>query len=299
MIGDRHYMRASSRYEQRPLSIQIIILLVICFILQNAFVFLPHPSGERWDALLDWLGLSRYALSRGWIWQLLTFQFLHALLSSGGFLHIFLNCLTLYFFGPAVEATMSRKQFLLLYLGGGACGGLLQALGYLALPTNFALPVVGASAGICAVLAAFAFVFPGQVILIMGILPIPAKFFFIFSVLCAVFGIMVPSKGAGVAHGAHLGGLLAGWAYVRWVLNGTWRMPTFNWPFKKKSIIISTSRSTFRRARPINLGDVPPEEFISKEVDPILDKITKHGIHSLTEAERRTLEAARAKMAKR
>jgi hypothetical protein len=45
--------------------------------------------------------------------------------------------------------------------------------------------------------------------------------------------------------------------------------------------------------------DLPPDEFLSKEVDPILDKITAQGIQSLTERERRVLEAARAKMAKR
>ncbi|MEW6160504.1 MAG: DUF6576 domain-containing protein [Verrucomicrobiota bacterium] len=45
--------------------------------------------------------------------------------------------------------------------------------------------------------------------------------------------------------------------------------------------------------------DLPSDEFISREVDPILDKISAHGIHSLTERERKILEAARAKMAKR
>jgi hypothetical protein len=45
--------------------------------------------------------------------------------------------------------------------------------------------------------------------------------------------------------------------------------------------------------------DLPPEEFLSKEVDPILDKISAHGIQSLTDRERRVLQAARAKMAKR
>ena len=57
-------------------------------------------------------------------------------------------------------------------------------------------------------------------------------------------------------------------------------------------------------SRPVTLftgqwADLPSEEFISKEVDPILDKISAHGIQSLTERERKILEAARAKMAKR
>jgi hypothetical protein len=54
-----------------------------------------------------------------------------------------------------------------------------------------------------------------------------------------------------------------------------------------------------RRARAVEPVEVPADEFISKEVDPILDKISQHGIQSLTDREKKILEAARSKMAKR
>lgn len=58
-------------------------------------------------------------------------------------------------------------------------------------------------------------------------------------------------------------------------------------------------RSFWQRSKPSEVEDLPPAEFITREVDPILDKISANGIQSLTERERRILEAARAKMAKR
>jgi membrane associated rhomboid family serine protease len=294
MIGDRHYMRERPDYGRPSLTVQLMAILIACFIVQNLILYYTGFN------LFKWLALTESVLHKGWVWQLFTFQFLHAPLEFGGFVHIFFNCLVLYYFGTALETAMSAKQFLTLYFGSGAAGGLFHCLGNLFFPGNFPGHVVGASAGIEGLVAAFCFIYAGQQVLLFYVLPIPTRFLFIFSMLFSAFGILVPvGANAGVAHGAHLGGLLAGYAYVRWILNSNWQMPTIKWPFRRNQIIISTSRSTFRKPRPMTGGDVPAEEFISKEVDPILDKITKHGIHSLTEAERKTLEAARARMAKR
>jgi membrane associated rhomboid family serine protease len=219
MISDRDYMRASSREDRKPLSIQIIILLVICFAIENAYVYLPRPNLVRWLYALQYFGISEGLFEKGWVWQLLTFQFLHALLNYGGFFHIFFNCLTFYFFGPAVESMMKRSQFLILYLGGGAFGGLFHALGNFFLPEHFNVPVVGASAGISAVLAAFSFLFPTQVILVMGVIPVPARLFFILTAIYSIYAIVNPKIGGNVAHGAHLGGLIFGYVYVHWILH--------------------------------------------------------------------------------
>ena len=63
--------------------------------------------------------------------------------------------------------------------------------------------------------------------------------------------------------------------------------------------VASRDSALWGRSKETAEEDLPPEEFLSKEVDPILDKISAHGIQSLTERERRILERARAKMAKR
>src|SRR6185295_8248520 len=115
-----------------------------------------------------------------------------------------------------------------------------------------------------------------------------------------------------VAHPAHLGGLLAGAAWVklgwhrdyvqipgegllsRWF---SWR-PFQNRPRKRpliKAGSFKTSGWSVSKPEPV---EVPEKEFISREVDPILDKISAHGIQSLTDQERKILEAAQKKMAK-
>ena len=60
-----------------------------------------------------------------------------------------------------------------------------------------------------------------------------------------------------------------------------------------------TKGAFWQKNDPVDVDEAPPSEFISREVDPILDKISAHGIQSLTDHERRILESARAKMAKR
>jgi hypothetical protein len=151
-------------------------------------------------------------------------------------------------------------------------------------------------------IGAFAFMFPAQQIFVFGLLPVPAKFFFIFAALFSLFFILVPTSG--IAHDAHLGGLLAGWAFVRFVLERGLEIPSINFRMPKisarKEVVRTVPAGPFsKQVRQGAQGDLPPEEFISKEVDPILDKISAHGIQSLTERERRILEAARSRMAKR
>jgi hypothetical protein len=118
----------------------------------------------------------------------------------------------------------------------------------------------------------------------------------------AVIGILTP--GNGVAHGAHLGGLLAGYGFIRLGIGLneiSWRWKPFRSRARKRQLVKAASVKTHQwpLSKSTLAADLPEEEFISKEVDPILDKISAHGIQSLTDRERRILEAARSKMAKR
>jgi len=153
-------------------------------------------------------------------------------------------------------------------------------------------------------LAAFATLFPmREVTFFVFIFPITlrAKYLLWFALLLSIYGTLAPF--GNVAHGAHLGGLLAGLACIRW---GAQPQGRFNWhPFqtrhRKRELVKAASVKVTRWSRPKGktLDELPPEEFISREVDPILDKISAHGIQSLTPRERQILEAARAKMEKR
>src|SRR5688500_5896677 len=144
---------------------------------------------------------------------------------------------------------------------------------------------------------------PMQVVCYMFLVRFNARDCFNIALVLSAFFVLSPSGGERLgAHGAHLGGLLFGYAYVRWIrhMEWKWKIPSVN-VFRKPKVFVHTRRSNKNEwpSQPPKKSELPSEEFISQEVDPILDKISAHGIQSLTERERKILEAARAKMAKR
>ncbi len=293
MIGDRYYMRDDFRSSQRSATVILIILLIAAFALQQInLVYLGF--NER-----KWLALSPTSLTHGYLWQLVTFQFLH-----GGLIHCLFNCVGLYFFGRVVEERLGPANMLRIYFGGGLAGGLLQALLGVALPTLFGHDTVGASAGVFALFASYCLLEPDGVVLLFFVLPVKARHLLVASLVIAAFFILVPSD-QGIAHAAHLGGLLLGLAYLRYNLHSVDLLAAFRRrtppPPRRELVRTRASGRTFwQKAEPAPpFEDLPPAEFISREVDPILDKISAHGIQSLTPRERRILEQARAKMSKR
>ena len=291
VLEDRSYMRADPHRPRWSASLILIIAVTACFALQQiAMVYFGQGGWIR-----SHLCLSTAGLRQVFVWQLLTFQFLHA-----DFWHLLGNLIGLWCFGRFVEERLGTHSFLKVYFLSGVAGGLLQAgLGW-AVPNHFGGPTYGASAGVCGLISAFALMEPDGEIRVWGIVPLKAKhFLWIFGGIAAFF-TLVPG-GGGYAHAAHLGGFLAGMAFMRWDAS----RPAISWnPLqgrrRKRELVQAAAKITrWRGAREERTAELPPEEFISKEVDPILDKISAHGIHSLTPRERQILEAARAKMGKR
>jgi membrane associated rhomboid family serine protease len=270
----------------------LIASLVVAFFVQNY-----HSPTSR-GINLDYFELSPQGLGHGYIWQLLTFQFLHA-----GILHLFFNAFAIWSFGRFVEERLGKAQFLALYFLSGVAGGLLQCVMGLLIPGMFGGPTIGASAGVFGLVAAFALMEPDAPLLFMFVLPIKAINLLYISIGLSVVLIFIPSS-TPVAHAAHLGGIFFGMFYVRRGLALTQGWTGWN-PFQRKSpreqILRNTVATPFkpRRSKPAEPAELPPKEFISQEVDPILDKISAHGIQSLTERERQILQAARSKMSKR
>jgi len=297
MIENRDYMRATPYAPKWTLTVTLIVINAVIFFLQ----LILHAVHPRFP-VDHYFALSFDGLKSGYIWQLFSFQFLH-----GGLLHLLLNSWGIYVFGRPVEEALGRSRFLQLYLGSGVFGGLLHVVCSLLLPQQFGrVPVVGASAGLFGLIAAFAGLFPHQrlTLLLFFVLPITltARTLLIASVAIAVLGILAASDN--IAHAAHLGGMLAGFILIRWGFN--LRIRFSNWrPLQARQRKRELVRAAVTRGRPWRTTpteteeDLPPDEFISREVDPILDKISAHGIQSLTERERKILEAARKKMAKR
>jgi membrane associated rhomboid family serine protease len=294
MLEDRYYMRRPTFSTPWSVTVILLVVNVAAFLLQGALEHFTHFPVN------SYLALSVEGLRHGFVWQLLSYQFMH-----GGWLHLLFNCWAIFVFGREVEAILGRAQFLSLYFSSGVIGGLFQALAGVLLHGAFAAPVVGASAGAFGLVAAFATLYPERplMLLLFFIIPVSmrAKFLLLFSGLLSVVGIIFPWDN--IAHAAHLGGMLTGIVYVRYAIHWHWQWPSLARARRQppRPLVKVSRRSSARWGQADRRADedLPPEEFVSKAVDPILDKISAHGIQSLTERERRILETAREKIVRR
>ena len=143
-------------------------------------------------------------------WQLVTYAFLH-----GGFTHIFFNMLALYMFGGEIERLFGSRFYLLYYFGCVVSAALVHLVitSWMGVPP---VPMVGASGGVYGLLLAFGLYFPHRrILLLFPPIPLPARVFvFGFAALELVFGIT--QTAAGVAHFAHLGGMLGGFVMIQY-----------------------------------------------------------------------------------
>ncbi len=274
-----------------------IVILVL-----NVLVFFVESSGGHRTQrnFQEYGAVSLEGIKSGYIWQLFTYQFMH-----GGLMHLLFNSIALFLFGRHMEMMLGRNAFIKLYLLSGVAGGILQLLLAVFSP-RFAGPMVGASAGICGLIAAFSLLSPNSIIYLFFFVPLRAKYVLPLTIVLSVV-MLFSSANDGVAHGAHLGGTLFGYAFLRWFsmgeaftswfstlwssLSGSRRSP----PIVKVRIPHEGSWQSQKSSRP---DDLRSGDFITKQVDPILEKISAHGIHSLTDEERKILEAARSRMDK-
>lgn len=195
-----------------PVTKALLIANVVVFLLQQPFLL----GDATFEPFMLWpIGVFD-AFSPGQnfqLWQLLTYGFLH-----GSFSHLLFNMLALYMFGGPLEQTWGNKRFLTYYLVCVVGAGLCQLLvGWWMLSNgNEPYPTLGASGGIFGLLLAFGMLFPNQrVVLLFPPIPMKARTFVI------VFGALELLMGftgwqPGVAHFAHLGGMLFGWLMIRY-----------------------------------------------------------------------------------
>ena len=245
------------------------------------------------ELMPGYLPLSLEGIEHGYLWQLVTYQFMHA-----GWMHILLNSWVIYFFGREMETVLGGRKYLALVFSSGIVGGIFQMLAAWVWPQYFGGPVVGASACGFGLIAAYAMMFPDRELSLLLFFFFPvhlrARTLLIASAVIALAGfafhdVFMPH----VAHVAHLGGMAMGWFFVRKIMQGDW------------SRLSGAIRPTEKRVkRPAPRPKVEPPEasaeggFMESEVDPILDKISAHGLQSLTDKERKILEAAQKKMSK-
>ncbi|MCX8179300.1 MAG: rhomboid family intramembrane serine protease [Candidatus Aenigmarchaeota archaeon] len=138
-------------------------------------------------------------------WQFFTFMYVH-----GGFEHLFLNMFSLLVFGPRIEAEMGKWKFFVFYTISGIFSGIFHIL----ITGINAVPLIGASGAIFAVLTAFGIMFPKDIVYVNLLLPLPAYIFVILmAVLQFIYGIS--NAQPGVSNYGHLGGMIAGFVMIK------------------------------------------------------------------------------------
>ena len=162
-----------------------------------------------------YFGLIPVAVFHGWVWQLVTYSFIHE-----GFWHWFGNMLGLWMFGSIFEISWGRRRFLELFFTGVIGAALTTvALAFAHAFVRPDIPTVGASGGIFAILMAYGMVFgDNEIMMIPFPFLIRAKYF--VAVLIVVTLVLAIQGGGAVAYVAHLGGLFFGYLYVKFVPRG-------------------------------------------------------------------------------
>lgn len=253
-------------------------------------LFLPEQGGRGLfgtgsGILGEWLELSQHGIAAGQYWRFFTFSLLHE-----NVVHLAANMLLLFFAGREVEPIVGPRHFLAIYLGGTLLGGAAQFGGtllgsvvpWLATPL---LPVLGVTTGVAAVLIAFTTILPELEIIVHLFFVLPlrlrAKYLaYALAGLCVVCWLTFTAS-----HLAPVGILAAGlfaWAYVKQLGFGN--------PLAIQRYIFE------KRQRATRLERMSPDQFIRLEIDPILEKISRSGLESLSRAERKILEQGRTKI---
>jgi len=194
-----------------PVVFNLIIINVLVFIAQQVF---DTPNGF---SLSDKLAIHGYQSDFFEPYQLVTNMFAH-----GGVGHIFFNMFSLYIFGTWLERVWGPKRFLIFYLVCGLVAGAVEmlvlkdvvGLNSFGQPQLFVGGALGASGAIMGLYAAFAYLFPNTPLYLMFIpVPVKAKYVVMVMVALDLFGQFGPYK-TGIAHFAHLGGLVTGFIIV-------------------------------------------------------------------------------------
>lgn len=204
-----------------------------------------------------------------YVWQLFTYMFLH-----GNFFHLFFNMFILWMFGSELESIWGKNEFIKYYFITGIGAGIV----YVIAQHNSVIPTIGASGAIFGLLLAFGLTFPNRYIYLYFFLPIKAKF------LVLIFGIIefiaaFSGSRDNIAHFAHLGGLLVGFLYLKFIKTrgGIWR----------KFIFVN------RRDKDKDIDAVIDDTDFEDKVNAVLRKLSKVGLDGLSSYEKNILEEAR------
>ena len=232
-------------------------------------------STTNW--LWQWLALDGAGITERHYWLFATFGLLHQ-----GPLHAAANLTALFFAGREVEPVIGRRPFIALYLLGNLAGAVAH---WQAMP---GVALVGVSGGVAAVVAAYATLLPELELgaNLFFIIPLRLRAKFLGLVVLAFGGLCwIGNTATAIGPAAIVAGCATGWVFMRRLGFGNlfaWQ----RWLYE-------------RRLRAMRRERMNAEQFMAEEMNPLLDKIARQGMQSLTRAERKVLEQGRAKLAEK
>lgn len=276
--------------------VQVILINAIVFVLINVIRVFSSISGnlEVYSWVINQIALpsdiSTFLLKP---WTIITYFFTHE-----GFFHILFNMLFFYWFGKIIYEFLGNNKLINLYVLGGLIGGFLFILIYNLIPyynDRVELSILmGASAGVFAVVVGAATFMPNYTFFLLFLGPVKIKYIAIFYVLLSFFNIDGSNAGGELSH---LGGALIGFLYVQQLKKGNdFGQPIISFIQFIKSLFVrkpkikvsykSTDSKTGKKTgfKPDQTKTVPQEE-----IDAILDKISAGGYESLSKEEKQKL----------
>jgi membrane associated rhomboid family serine protease len=252
-----------------------VVLLTLLGLNIAIFVAQLFLEASRPGFIRDYLGISDRGVRDAYTWQFVIAPLLH-----NGPWHLLGNMLILFVLGRDLETILGQRHFLYLYLAGSFAG----ELGHLFLmPSDCVL--FAASGGVAAVLVAYATILPELELTSTAFFLVPlrlkAKHLAYGAFVLALILVCI-DRGGTVVHSAYLGGCAAGWLYAH--------LLGFGRPSILQRIISQ------RRAADERYQQMDAKQFIVEEIDPLLEKISRAGLKSLTRTERRILARGREKI---
>lgn len=295
MLYDRPYMRNDYPGEKTPFLVWLLSATIAGFILQQIFAVWIGPSIVDFESLAS---LTAAGIRHGYVWTLATYPLLHR-----GVLHLLVVMLSVFFVGRELRPYVSDRRLAWLTLAAVVTGGAAW------LAVNFhrgtTVSLMGATPILCCYFIVLACLFPNREIsfLVFFILPVTTRPKYVAWIalgidLCGLFFSEIPGGRyqTGIPYSAHLGAMLVGWLYHRYVHDTGW--PSF----KRAEVELPRwmqRKATIPAATPSYQVNVTSRQDLRAEVDRILDKINSHGFGSLSAAEKRLLDEAKDLLSRR
>jgi len=252
------------------------------------------------DAVYSALALDPARFPAAW-WTIGTYMFAHAWLA-----HLAFNMFTLWMFGPRLEQEWGSRNFLQFYLWCGLGG----AVAHLVFAQHSA--VIGASGAISGVLVAYALRWPDEEVYLFGVIPMKSRW--LVAAMLAMNIVFALSPSSRIDWTAHVGGMAFGWIFLKlYAVGGITRVrgwvssvpdesddmpravPRNRAPMRDRAgsvdeVVARSNAVVLRESKPLQHVQQETAKEYAARVNRVLDKISQHGITSLTRDERRLLE---------